>query len=133
MVPSLRARRGENAGDEFAAGRPHEAFELRRELLSHLLSIEYEPNHANDEQYERCEGQGCVVGERGGQPQAVVLPPVLDGTEGDVPEGCDRHGSSLLHKVAPIDHACIVSYLGISKAVKVASSLQLRIENRHGI
>ena len=79
------------------------------------------------EEYERREGQGSIVGQRGGQPQAVVLPPILDGTERDVPEGCDRHGLSLIHKVAPMDHAHC-STLG-----KSANSLQLRLENSHAI
>ena len=75
----LRVRRSENAGHEFAASRAHKTFELGRELSGHLLSIEHQPDHADDEQHQRREGQGGVVGQRGGQPQAVVVPPVLGG------------------------------------------------------
>ncbi len=92
---------------------PHEAFELGRELLGHLLPIEHQPDHAHDEQHQRRQGQGGVVGQRGGQPQAVVLPPVLDGTEDHVPEGRDRHSFPLLHKVTRIDRASgIIAAIG---------------------
>ena len=46
--------------------RPHEAFELRRELLGDLLPIEHQPDHAHDEQHQRGQGQGGVIGQRGG-------------------------------------------------------------------
>ena len=52
----LWARRGENAGDEFAPSRPHEAFELGRELISHLLPIEHQPDDTYDEQHQWGEG-----------------------------------------------------------------------------
>ena len=68
----LRARRGENAGDEVAAGRPHQAFELRGELLGHVLPIEHQPDHTNDQQHQGPRDK-AVVGQRGGQPQAVGL------------------------------------------------------------
>jgi hypothetical protein len=46
----LGACRGENAGDQCTAGWPHEAFELGRELIGHLLSIKHQPNHTPDKQ-----------------------------------------------------------------------------------
>jgi hypothetical protein len=49
----LWARRSKNARDEFASGRPHEAFELRRELRGDLLPIEHQSDYADNEQHER--------------------------------------------------------------------------------
>src|SRR4030095_5470857 len=79
-----------------------------REAARGPMERRHDAVHAHDEECERREGQGGIVGQRGGQPQTVVVPPVLESTQGRVPEGCDRHGSSLLHKVAPIERApCI--------------------------
>ena len=109
----LWARRGENGGDEVAASRAHEPFKLRCKLMGHLLPIEHEPDHAHDEEHQWRQGQGGVVGQRGGQPEAVVLPPVLDRTEDHVPERRDRHSFPLLPKVTRIERASgIIAAIG---------------------
>ena len=81
--------------------------------MGHLLPIEHEPDHAHDEEHQWRQGQGGVVGQRGGQPEAVVLPPVLDRTEDHVPERRDRHSFPLLPKVTRIERASgIIAAIG---------------------
>jgi len=64
-VPSCGLVEVENTGDEFSSGSAHETFELGRELMDGLLPIEHEPDHANDEQDQRRQGQGGIICQRG--------------------------------------------------------------------